>query len=334
MIISRTPFRISFFGGGTDYPAWYKENKGAVLSTTINKYCYIACRYLPPFFNYRYRIVYSKIELVNTIDKIQHPSAKAVLRFLNIKGGVEIHHDGDLPARTGLGSSSSFTVGCLNACYALKREMPSKEQLAQEAIHIEQNINKENVGSQDQTAVAFGGLNRIDFNGDHNIRVTPIMLKEGLKELLHNHLMIFFTGLSHIASDVAKELIDNVKRKRKELRQMYEMVNEAVEVLNKQKDLEKFGKLLHESWQLKRSLSKRITTPLIDDIYNAARRAGAIGGKLLGAGGGGFILIFAKPNDQPKIKEKLRHLLQIPFQFENQGSQIIFCQHDTREKCL
>lgn len=334
MIISRTPFRISFFGGGTDYPAWYKENKGAVLSTTINKYCYIACRYLPPFFDYRYRIVYSKVELANTINEIQHPSVRAVLKFLHIKEGIEVHHDGDLPARTGLGTSSSFTVGCLNACYALKGKMPSKEQLAQEAIHIEQDIIKENVGSQDQTAAAFGGLNRIDFSGEHDIRVTPIILNKGLKELLQSHLMMFFTGFTHIASEIAKEVIENVKKKRKELKLMYEMVNEAVEILNKQRDLEKFGKLLHESWQLKRSLSKRITTPLVDYNYNVARRAGAIGGKLLGAGGGGFILLFARPSDQPKIKEKLKYLLQIPFKFENQGSQIIFYQHDIKEKRL
>lgn len=332
MIISRTPFRISFFGGGTDYPGWYREHGGSVLVTTIDRYCYISCRYLPPFFDYKYRIIYSKIEMTNTPDEIQHPSVRAVLKYLRFKDGLEIHHDGDLPARTGLGSSSSFTVGCLNVCYALKGKMVSKEHLSKEAIHIEQDINKENVGSQDQTAVAFGGLNRIDFSGDHDIKVTPIILEEKTKALLQAHLMLVFTGFSRIASDVAKEQIDNLEKKHRQLRQMHKMVDEAVHILANPQDIEKFGKLLDESWQLKRSLSNKISNPQIDEIYALARKSGALGGKLLGAGGGGFMLLFARPQDQMYIRRKLKRFLHIPFKFENLGSQIIFYAPDVKEK--
>ena len=327
MIISRTPFRISFFGGGTDYPAWYRENKGAVLSTAIDKYCYINCRYLPPFFEHKSRIVWSRIETVNDINEIQHPAVRATLKFTDIKRGVEIHHDGDLPARTGLGSSSSFTVGLLHALYALKGIMPSKMQLAKEAIHIEQNVLKENVGSQDQVSVAFGGFNKIEFKGDDDISVNPVIMDSGRLKQLQDYMMLVFTGFSRTASEIAREQIKNTPKRRRELNTMLQMVDEGVNIL-KSNDLFEFGKLLHESWQLKRSLTDRISTPEIDDIYAAARGAGAIGGKLLGAGGGGFFLLFAKPEIQPKIKAKLNRLLCVPFQFENLGSQIIFYEPD------
>ncbi len=333
MIISRTPFRISFFGGGTDYPAWYRNNSGAVLVSSIDKYCYISCRCLPPFFDYKYRIIYSKVEMVNSPDEIQHPSVRAVLKYLRIKDGVEIHHDGDLPARTGLGSSSSFTVGCLNVCYALKGQMVSKEQLAKEAIHIEQDIIKENVGSQDQVAVAFGGINRIDFCGNHDIKTTPIILQEDIKEQLQAYSMMVFTGFSRIASEIAGEQIKNVAKKHRELREIRQIVDEAIQILIKPKEIEQFGKLLHKSWQLKRTLSSRISTPQIDEIYSVARRAGVLGGKLLGAGGGGFMLLFARPKDQPRIRRRLKHLLHIPFKFEHLGSQIIFYSPDLKERC-
>ena len=324
MVISRTPFRISFFGGGTDYPIWYRENGGAVLATTIDKYCYLTCRYLPPFFEHKSRIVYSKTELVKDIDEIQHPSVRETLRFLNIREGVEIHHDGDLPARTGLGSSSSFTVGLLHALYALKGVMPSKRQLAFEAIHIEQEMIKENVGSQDQTLAAFGGFNRVDFSGEHNLRIRPISLSYDRLEQLQNHLMLFFTGFSRTASEIAGEQIKKTPRRKEELSAMYQLVDEAINILSGNHDIAEFGKLLHETWQLKRSLTDKISTSQIDDIYAAALSAGAIGGKLLGAGGGGFILFFVKPELQPKVKAKLNHLLYVPFRFENSGSQIIF----------
>lgn len=324
MIISRTPFRISFFGGGTDYPVWYRENKGAVLATTIDKYCYISCRYLPPFFDHKYRIVYSLIENVKDRSEIKHPAVREILRYMNITEGVEIHHDGDLPARTGLGSSSSFAVGLLHAIYALKGIMPSKMRIATEAIHIEQNIIKENVGSQDQVSTAFGGFNLISFNQDNTIQINPVILCSNRLNQLQNHIMFYFTGFSRIASDIAKEQIKNTNKKKKELSIIHKMVNEALAILtNENTDITEFGKLLHESWKLKRSLTDKISNPIIDEIYEEARRARAIGGKIMGAGGGGFMIIFAKPEDQPRIGERLKKLLRVPFEFESSGSQII-----------
>jgi len=270
MIISRTPFRISFFGGGTDYPAWYAENGGAVLGTTINKYFYITCRYLPPFFEHKHRIIYSQMEQVQDIDEIRHPSVRETMKFMGITEGIEIHHDGDLPARTGLGSSSSFTVGLVHALYALKGIIPSKMQLALDTIHIEQERIKENVGSQDQTLAAFGGFNRIDFNGEHHIEVRPITIKPQRLEFLENHLMLFFTGFSRTASDIAEEQIKQTPNKKRELTEMCHMVGEAINILNGDGDLSEFGKLLHESWQLKRSLTDKISTPYIDYVYETA----------------------------------------------------------------
>lgn len=325
MIISRTPFRISFFGGGTDYPVWYRENKGAVLATTINKYCYISSRYLPPFFEHKYRIVYSLIENVKNVSAIKHPAVKSCLKFMKIKGGLEIHHDGDLPARSGLGSSSAFTVGLLHTLYALKGIMPTKRQLALDAIYVEQEIIKENVGSQDQVLAAFGGFNRIEFGGDHHILAKQITIKKEILEQLQSHLMLFFTGFSRISSEIADEQIKNTLKKKKELRSMYQMVDEAISILNGNKTKE-FGKLLHNSWKLKKSLSQKVSTTHIDNIYSTARKAGAIGGKLLGAGGGGFILFFVEPEKQERVKENLKDLLWVPFRFEELGSQVIFYQ--------
>ncbi|NQT72557.1 MAG: kinase [Chloroflexi bacterium] len=324
MIITRTPFRISFFGGGTDYPAWFLENGGSVLGTTIDKYCYITCRYLPPFFEHRHRIVYSKVEVANEIDEIWHPSVRECLKFMSISGGVEIHHDGDLPARTGLGSSSSFTVGLLHALYALKGKMPSKMQLAREAIHVEQELIKENVGCQDQVLTASGGLCRISFGYDNGIDVCPVTVHPERIDQLQKHMMMFFTGLSRTASDIAGEQIKETPNRKKELTEMHGMVDEAVQILNGNADLKEFGKLLHQSWQLKRSLTNKVTTPQVDEIYEAAMKAGAIGGKLLGAGGGGFMIIFARPELQPKIKEALGDLLYVPFRFEKAGTQMVF----------
>lgn len=325
MIISRTPFRISFFGGGTDYPAWFRQHKGAVLATTINKYCYITCRYLPPFFEHRHRIIYSKMEHVKEVEDIQHVSVRETLKFMKIKEGMEIHHDGDLPARTGLGSSSSFTVGLLHALYALKGIMPSKMQLAREAIYIEQELNKENVGCQDQILASLGGFNRIDFSGDNHFSPTRITISSEKLKLLEKHLMLFFTGFSRNASDIAAEQIKNTPQKKRELTLMYQMVDEAISLLNTSRFLD-FGKLLHESWQLKRSLSHKISNHHMDDIYNTAIRAGARGGKLLGAGGGGFMLFLVEPEKQAKVRDTLRHLLHVPFEFDDLGSQIIFYQ--------
>ena len=324
MIISRTPFRISFFGGGTDYPDWFRYNGGEVLSTTIDKYCYLTCRYLPPFFEHRSRIVWSEIERVTETSDIKHPAVREILKFLDINDGVEIHHDGDLPARAGLGSSSSFAVGLLNALAYLKGLAPSKRQLALDAIFIEQVQLKENVGSQDQVNAAFGGLNRITFGGADDFAVTPVSLKASRLHELQSHLLLIFTGFSRTASDVAAEQIAAIGDKYSELRAMQDMVLEAITILQSQTDICDFGKLLHDSWILKRSLTKRISNPKIDDIYNEAIRTGAIGGKLLGAGGGGVMLIFVKPDHLAAVREALKDFLYVPFVFENEGSQIIF----------
>ncbi len=324
MVISRTPFRISFFGGGTDYPVWYKDNRGAVLTVSINKYCYLTCRYLPPFFKHKSRIIWSEIEYVKGISEIRHPSARECLRFMDIKKGVEIHHDGDLPARTGMGSSSSFTVGLLHALYALKGIMPTKRQLALDAIHLEQEVMKENVGSQDQAQAAFGGFNLIEFGGKDHIMVRPMTINPDRLAHFHSHLMLFYTGLSRTASEIAAEQIRCTPYKKKELHMMHGFVNDAIEILNGNSRLSEFGKLLHENWLIKRSLSHKISTTAIDRMYSTAIRAGASGGKLLGAGGGGFMLIFAKPENQHEIREKLKKLLYVPFRFEDLGSQIIF----------
>jgi D-glycero-alpha-D-manno-heptose-7-phosphate kinase len=325
MIITRTPFRISFFGGGTDYPLWYRQNKGAVLTTTIDKYCYISVRHLPPFFEHKHRIVYSLIEMVKEIDEIKHPAVRGILKYLNIDFGLEIHHDGDLPARTGLGSSSSFTVGLLNALYALLGKMKSKEELAKEAIYVEQNVLKENVGCQDQIEVAFGGLNKITFLPDDNFIVEPLILPPGKKEEFGKHLLLYFTGISRYASEVAKEQLENIEKKKYELKILHQMVEDGIKILIGNSDLRDFGKLLDEAWQLKRSLSNKISNPVIDEIYERAKKIGVIGGKLLGAGGGGFMLFFAPPELHQKIKEEIKGLF-VPFKFENQGSQIIFYQ--------
>lgn len=325
MIISRTPFRISFFGGGTDYPIWYNEYGGAALATSINKYCYITARYLPPFFKYNYRIRYYHREETKKISQINHPSVRECLSFLKFKEGIEIQHNGDLPARIGVGSSSAFTVGLLNVLYALKGKMVSKRQLALEAIQIEQDKLKENVGSQDQTTAAFGGFNRIDFDSEHTIQIKPITLHSKKVKNFQDHLMLFFTGFARTASEIASEQIKKIPGKKNELQRMYEMVDEAVNILNGSSlDIDEFGKLMHENWMIKRSLTKRISTPAIDRIYKKATEAGALGGKLLGAGGGGCILFFVKPEKQEKVKKKLNALLYIPFEFENLGSQIVY----------
>ena len=327
MIITRTPFRISFLGGGTDYPGWYREHGGAVLATTINKYCYITCRPLPQFFEYKHRIVYSKIECVNNNNEIQHPAVRAVLNWAKVDQGLEIHHDGDLPARSGLGSSSSFTVGLLHALQGLNGKMASKDSLARDAIHVEQNVIGENVGSQDQVSAAFGGFNRIEFKRNDSFDVAPVILPVQRRQELNDHLMLFFTGFSRIASEVAKSQIENLKNREKELLLMYEMVDEAINILQNEKEsIDSFGKLIHSSWQYKRSLSDRVSTPEIDNIYQAAMEAGAIGGKILGAGGGGFLLVFAKPERHAEIRKRLNNLIHVPFEFEDSGSRVVLYQ--------
>lgn len=324
MIITRTPFRISFFGGGTDYPAWYRDNGGSVLSASIDKYCYISCRHLPQFFEYKSRIVWSKIESVKQHEEIQHPAVRAILNFLQVDHGIEIHHDADLPARSGLGSSSSFTVGLLHALYGLGGKMMSKHELAKTAIHVEQDVIQENVGSQDQVVAAFGGFNKIDFLQENDFHVTPVAIKKDILENLRAHCLLVFSGFSRTASEIAAEQIKTIPQKQNELRSMHGMVDEAISILQRQTTLDDFGKLLHESWMLKRSLSKKISTSQIDAIYDTALQAGALGGKVLGAGGGGFLLLFVLPERRHIVCERLKGLLEVPFHFEYMGSQVIF----------
>ena len=327
MIITRTPYRVSFFGGGTDYPAWIREHGGAVLATAIDKYCYITCRRLPPFFEHKHRIVYSVIESVASNDQIKHPAVRAALQFENVTEGLEIHHDGDLPARSGLGSSSSFTVGLIHALHALRGNMSNRNQLAKAAIHIEQNLLQENVGSQDQIIAAYGGLNCVEFRRDGTFDVNPVIVPLERKAELRSHLMLCFTGFSRFASDIAKAQLDNMGAKEKQLMRMQQMVAEGLDIfVSSSVPIAAFGQLLHEAWQAKRSLSNMVTTPEIDEIYDAARDAGAIGGKLLGAGGGGFMLLFAKPEYHAAIHERLKMLIHVPFEFEESGSRVVLYQ--------
>lgn len=324
MIITRTPLRISFFGGGTDYPVWYRQHSGAVLSTTIDKSCYITCRYLPPFFEYHSRISYSRVENVNNNGSIEHPSVRACLQFLEIYEGVEVHHIADLPARTGLGTSSAFTVGLLLGLYALKNEMRDKYALAMDAIHVEQNLLKEAVGAQDQVSAAYGGFNRINFNTDGAIEVQRIVVAPSRLLELQQHLALYFTGFSRTASEIAKEQIKATPRKEKELATMLQMVEEAEAIISSpRRSLDEFGRLLHESWKVKRSLTQNITNSSIDDIYEAGLRAGALGGKLLGAGGGGFMLFFVPPQRREALRRRLQSLLCVPLAFSNRGSQVV-----------
>jgi len=331
MIINRTPLRISFFGGGTDYPSWYLKHGGSVLSTSIDKYCYISCRVLPPFFEHRLRIVYSKTEHCAAFSEIEHPAVRETLRFLQIDQGLEIHYDGDLPARSGMGSSSSFTVGLLHALYALKGIMPSKKQLALESIHIEQNMIKETVGSQDQVCAAFGGLNHITFSTSGEIDVRPVTLSIARMKELDSHLMLFYTGIKRTASEVANGYVEYIDSKYKVLKKIGEMVDKGLDVLSGGSCISKFGELLHQSWMLKRSLSPQVSNGMVDVLYEQARQAGAVGGKITGAGGGGFLLLFVPPSAQKRVREALGKYIHVPFHFESSGSQIIFYEPEQQD---
>lgn len=329
MIISRTPHRISFFGGGTDYPSYYRQHGGSVLGVGIDKYSYITCRQLPPFFEHIHRIAYSKIEMVREINEIQHPSVRETLRFLNITTGVEIHHDGDIPARSGMGSSSAFTVGLLNSLLALQGKVLPKKELAHQAIHIEQDLIQENVGSQDQTFAAHGGFNRIDFLSDGEIIVTPVIMKADRRARFQNSLLLVFAGLARNASVVAEEQLRNTPNNLNALAEMKALVDSAHRILvNPESDLNQFGELLNETWRLKRGLSTAISNSVIDEIHDLAIRNGALGGKLLGAGGGGFMLFFVEESQRAKLSAALDRYLQIPFKFEYEGSKIIVYEPD------
>lgn len=329
MIISRTPFRVSLFGGGTDYPAWYRAHGGSVLAATIDKYCYLTCRYLPPFFQHRTRLVYSKVENCPSNGHISHPAIRESLRFLEIERGVEIHHDGDLPARSGMGSSSACTVGLLNALHALKGEMPSKQQLAAESIHIEQEVLKETVGSQDQVMAAYGGFKHVRFLPNGEIFAQPVVASAARLDELNRWLMLFYTGIIRTASDVADSYVADLESRRRQLRLMQNLVDESVQIVAGSGNLSELGELLHRAWMAKRSLSERVSNPQVDGLYDAARQAGALGGKLTGAGGGGFMLLFAPPERHEQIRNTLSGLIHVPFRFEFGGSQIIFFEPET-----
>lgn len=324
MIITSTPLRISFFGGGTDYPAWYREHGGAVLATTIDKRCYITCRRLPPFFEYHSRVSYSKVENVRRNDVIEHPSVRACLQFLGIEEGVEIQHVADLPARTGLGTSSAFTVGLLLGLYALKEKMCDKQTLAAEAIHIEQELLQEAVGAQDQVSAAYGGFNHINFLPDGSIDVKRVLTTQSRLAELEQHLALYFTGFARTASEVAQEQVKVTHQRKTELEAMLQCVQEAETIVRStSRSLDDFGRLLHESWQIKRTLTQKITNPAIDEIYEAGLSAGALGGKLLGAGGGGFMLFYVPPERREALRTRLKKLLCVPFSFSTKGSQVV-----------
>lgn len=329
MLICRTPLRISFFGGGTDYPIWYEEHGGAVISTTINKYSYITLRKLPKIFDYKYRIRYFKTEVTQELNQIEHPSVRESARLLNINEGFELVHTADLPARTGLGSSSTFTVGVLHALHALSNHMPTKRELATEALMIEQDLNLEAVGSQDQVAAAWGGLNHIKFSKNRNFDVDPLTISSERISELQNNLLLCFTGFIRATDNFAKNQILNMPNKYKELQSIAEITNEAFGILNsKNTDLKEIGKLLDEQWQIKKSLTSNISSPDIEGICDVAKRNGASGMKLLGAGGGGFLIFFAEPQFHTKIKTALGNLIFIDFRFENTGSKIVYFSHE------
>ncbi len=326
MIISRTPYRLSLFGGGTDYPSYYRKYTGEVISTTINKYVFVTCRYLPNFFKENIRVSYSKIETVNNIHDIKHPSVLSVLKFLNIKKNIEIHYDGDLPGKSGLGSSSAFTVGLLNAayCYKNKKINKNKFDLGLKAIHVEQNLNKEKVGSQDQTAVAVGGFNNIHFKRNGIIQIKKINLKNDFKKKLNRNFLLFSTGKFRTANKITKTYVHKLSKKENFFEEIKQITLEAKKImLSNNKNINDLGKLMHESWKLKKSLSNKISNSFIDDLYDVGIKAGATGGKLLGAGGGGFLLFYV-PGSKNKIKKSLKNLIHVPFKFENEGTKIIY----------
>jgi D-glycero-alpha-D-manno-heptose-7-phosphate kinase len=324
MIISRTPFRVSFFGGGTDYPAWFRRNGGEVLATTINKYCYLTCRYLPPFFEHRIRLVYSQVENCHSIDEIRHPAVKAVLQYLKFERGLELHHDADLPARSGMGSSSAFTVGLLHALYALTGKTTGKQELASQSIYVEQELLRETVGCQDQIQAAYGGLNHIEFPANGDFVVRPMALPAERIRELESHLMLFYTGIKRTAADIAGSFVPEIERRDAQLRALREMVRAGISILSGNDDIVRIGALLHDAWQAKRTLSAAVSNADVDAIYADARAAGAIGGKVTGAGGGGFMLLFVSPGRQHAVKERLNRLICVPLKFESKGSQIVF----------
>lgn len=323
MIITKTPFRMSFFGGGTDMPEFFNEYGGAVLSTTFDKYCYVNVRHLPPFFDYTSELVYSKNERVTEVDKIEHPLIKNAMKMLDMHE-LRINYESDLPARTGLGTSSSFAVGMLSAFYALKGKYADKRKLADNAIKLERELCNEAGGWQDQIAASFGGFNRINFNSD-GYEVIKVIISPERKKLLNDNLMLFFTGFTRISAQIQESTKTSISQKTQQLKQMLKLVDEAEMVLtDPERDLDDFGRLLDTTWKLKRQTGNKVTSGSIDDLYEKGLKAGALGGKLLGAGGGGFLLFYVRKEQQEAVRNALKDLLYVPFEFENSGTRVIY----------
>ncbi len=322
MIITKTPFRMSFFGGGTDMEDFFKKHGGAVISTTFDKYAYVTVRHLPRFFEYKTHLTYSKTETVNSYDEIQHPAIRNAMKMLDMHE-LRLTYDSDLPARSGLGTSSSFAVGMLNAFYALKGKYADKKKLADEAIYLERVLCNEAGGWQDQIAAAYGGLNRINFN-DEGYEVLPIIISPERKKQLNDNLMMFFTGFVRFSSDVQKANAETSEEKIARLKEMLGLVDEAERILeDKSTDLDDFGRLLDHTWKLKRGTGKAVSTSAIDEFYDKGMKAGALGGKLLGAGGGGFLVFYVQPEKRAAVMEAMKDLLYIPFQFEEGGTRVV-----------
>lgn len=323
MIITKTPFRMSFFGGGTDMPEFFREYGGSVLSTTFDKYCYVTVRHLPGFFEYSTELSYSKIERVKDSSELEHPAVRHAMEMLNMKN-LRITYEADLPARSGLGTSSTFAVGMLNAFHALSGEYADKRCLAEEAIYLERTLCNEAGGWQDQIAASFGGMNRINFKGD-SFEVLPVIISPGQKERLNQNLLLYFTGFTRFSSDIQRENHITSRDKAKELQHMLSLVDDAEEILRGEKgNLDDFGYLLHETWMLKRQTGSKVSNPRIDEIYEDARRQGALGGKLLGAGGGGFFLFYVPTEKLDSFKAGMKYLMEVPFSFEEDGTRILY----------
>jgi D-glycero-alpha-D-manno-heptose-7-phosphate kinase len=325
MVITRTPFRVSFFGGGTDYPAWFRKHGGLVVGTTFQRYCYISCRHLPPFFEHKTRIVYSLMEEVDDPSQIKHPAIRGCLSYLNINDGLEIHHDGDLPARSGLGSSSSFTVGLLLSLNALRHQMPTKKTLADTAIKIEQDVIKENVGVQDQILAAFGGMQMIHISPNGEYEVRPMILPPDYLKKFEDHILLGFTGLTRFSTNVAGKHIASIENGTSSMEEIHSLARQGIEALSAQADFSEIGRLLEDGWHIKKSNADGVSNKDMDDLYQTARKAGAFGGKLLGAGGGGFFMFLAPPETHKKIKNALSKIkVWVPFKFDTTGAQVIF----------
>lgn len=327
MIITRTPFRVSFFGGGTDNKEWFERHGATILTSSIDRYCYLTARFLPPFFTHKHRIVHSQVELPSEVEAIQHPGVRACLQHLGIREGMEVHHNGDLPARSGLGSSSAFTVGMLHALHGLRRAIRSKRELADEAVHIEQTVLREVVGMQDQIQCAFGGLNMIEIDraGGYAVRPVPVA-RERIGEL-QAHLLLFYTGIARYSSEIAAQTVAMIREGARD-DALLVMASMAVPALSHMQAgrWQDFGELLDYSWSLKRRLSPLVTSAAIEDIYARAQAAGAVGGKLLGAGGGGFMLFLVSPTKQAAVRAALAGLVEIPVRFEFEGSRVIYLE--------